>query len=115
MKTSSFLMGVALGAAGVVWASRKRKGLMSVASGAGSMINFANLAKNKSNGTFNGMDSGSLANSIKSDSHSLNPAQKAEQKESSLKTIKDFIKGDPDVRREVELIMKETNTIIPGL
>ncbi|WP_138492982.1 hypothetical protein [Paenibacillus pinistramenti] len=111
MKTSSFLLGVALGAAGVVWASRKRKGLMSAASNAGSMINFANLAKNKSNGTFSGSDT----NHSSSDNRILNAEQRAQMKESNLRTIKDFIKGNPDVKREVDLIMKETNTIIPGL
>lgn len=36
-------------------------------------------------------------------------------KEYNLKQITDFIKGNADVRREVEQILKETNSVIPGL
>ena len=36
-------------------------------------------------------------------------------KDSSLSQIKDFIKNNPEVKAEVEQILKETHTVIPGL
>ncbi|MNI45333.1 hypothetical protein D3C73_997540 [compost metagenome] len=36
-------------------------------------------------------------------------------KEHNLKQITEFIRGNADVRKEVEAILKETNSAIPGL
>lgn len=36
-------------------------------------------------------------------------------KESNLKMLKDFISSNPDVKHEVEQILKDTHTVIPGL
>ncbi len=36
-------------------------------------------------------------------------------KESNLKMLKDFIRSNPDVKHEVEQILKDTHTVIPGL
>ncbi|MNN63249.1 hypothetical protein D3C81_1786140 [compost metagenome] len=46
---------------------------------------------------------------------SVSSAATNHSKEHSLKQITDFIKGNPDVRKEVEAILKETNTVIPGI
>ncbi|AWB45037.1 hypothetical protein DCC85_12930 [Paenibacillus sp. CAA11] len=120
MNTSSFLFGAALGAAATVWASKRKNGLMSAAGQAGSMLKFADLSKSKNDGTFpksesKGSDATSLASSVKSSSHSSEAAHQTHSKDSNLSAIKDFIKGNPDVRREVEQILKETHTVIPGL
>lgn len=36
-------------------------------------------------------------------------------KESNLNMLKDFIRSNPDVKHEVEQILKDTHTAIPGL
>ncbi|MFC7681991.1 hypothetical protein [Paenibacillus sp. GCM10028914] len=36
-------------------------------------------------------------------------------KTANLKQLKDFIRSNPDVKHEVEQILKETHTVIPGL
>lgn len=42
-------------------------------------------------------------------------AHTAKNKEENMKLIKDFISTSPDVKREVEQILKETHTAVPGL
>jgi hypothetical protein len=42
-------------------------------------------------------------------------AHTAQNKEENMKLIKDFISTSPDVKREVEQILKETHTAVPGL
>nr|WP_245255946.1 hypothetical protein [Paenibacillus lactis] len=36
-------------------------------------------------------------------------------KAANLKQLKDFIRSNPDVKQEVEQILKETHTVLPGL
>ncbi|GAE04642.1 hypothetical protein JCM10914_696 [Paenibacillus sp. JCM 10914] len=36
-------------------------------------------------------------------------------KAANLKQVKDFIRNNPDVKAEVEQILKETHSVIPGL
>ncbi|WP_223066607.1 hypothetical protein [Paenibacillus caui] len=114
MRSATFLFGVFLGAVGAMWASNRKSGWISAANQAGSLMKFTNLSKNKSNGTISIPTSGALKTEGSS-ATAVNPVQKAVSKESNMKMIKDFIKGNPDVRREVEQILKETHTVIPGL
>lgn len=118
MKSSSFLCGVLLGAVATAWA-RKNKGLLSAAMDAGSMMNWSSMTSKQHSGNkheHSSSHSGSRGlsgtqvhpscNSTNDESHS---------KEHTLKQILEFIKGNPEVRSEVEGILKETNTVIPGL
>ncbi|WP_068785233.1 hypothetical protein [Paenibacillus phocaensis] len=129
MKSSSFLGGILVGVFATVWASRRKQSLMSVMNGAGSALKFAGTTSNRQGATED------ISAALKTDASASPPAAKAtganaqvfpssgsssaagsnHSKEYSLKQLKDFIKGDADVRREVEAILKETNTPVPGL
>lgn len=115
MRSSSFLCGVFLGAVGAMWASKRRMGLMS--GQRGSLMGFANLAKNKSNGTFQSHDAEDAIShgAAHGAAGGTNLAHKADVKESNLKLIKEFINGNPEVKREVEQILKDTHSVIPGI
>ncbi|MNC53196.1 hypothetical protein D3C75_1025850 [compost metagenome] len=39
----------------------------------------------------------------------------AQSRETNLKMLKDFIRSNPEVKHEVEQILKDTHTAIPGL
>lgn len=124
MKSSSFLCGALFGMAAVVWAS-KRKGWVSMLTEAGSYIKMPS-AGNKCNSRHQGHD-GSKAES-KVDFAATGAAATAQvppssssqnhedhSKEYHLKQLKELIKGSTDVRREVEAILKESHTAVPGL
>ncbi|MEF2964382.1 hypothetical protein V3851_00950 [Paenibacillus sp. M1] len=122
MKSSSFLCGVLLGATAVVLASRRNKGWMNMIGQAGSVLKSATM-KNGQNGQ-NGQNhvrqsagsgtSGAAATAQVYPS-SVSSSHAGNSQEYNLNQIKDFIKSSPDVRREVEAILKETHTVIPGL
>lgn len=117
MKSSSFLCGVLFGAVATAMA-RKNKGLLTAAMDAGSMMNWSSMTSQHSSDKreqssshsgskgFSGTQVRPSCNSTNDESYS---------KEHTLKQIMEFIKGNPEVRSEVEGILKETNTAIPGL
>lgn len=119
MKSSSFLCGLFLGAVAAMWASRRKNGIMSMMGGAGSLL------KTSGEGQKNATDSSSHASSNSGNNGAAASAQVSpspvssshanHSKEYNLNQITDFIKGNPSVRREVEAILKETNTVIPGI
>lgn len=118
MKSVSFLCGALVGAAAVIW-SAKRSGLKIGGNGNGGIMKLAGLSMSSS-----GKESGQQASSNGSSSASseskvypsfTSPSDASHSKEYNVKQITDFIKGNADVRREVEQILKETNSIIPGL
>lgn len=132
MKTSSFLCGVLMGAVGVMMMSRRRKSLMSPMGqsngsmgGAASkakdkimdmaMTGFGSTAANDSQGSNGSQGTRSHANS--SEGSSMNQTYDApiKSKEANLRMLKDFIRSNPEVKHEVEQILKETHTAIPGL
>ncbi|MBP1999513.1 type IV secretory pathway TrbL component [Paenibacillus shirakamiensis] len=117
MSSSSFIGGVLLGAAAVMYASKKKSSMLSGAGGGiGSAANWMGLAKQKTEGSFNGTDSyssGSQTSQVSPSPSSQNSS--AHTKESNLKSIKDIIRGNPELHKEVEQILKDTNTVIPGL
>lgn len=111
MKSSSFVGGLILGAAATVWLSKRKSSLLSAGS-----LNLSGLTKQNGGGS----SSGSAVSSYGSQSGQVSPSQATagsslHTKESNLTTIKNIIKGNPGLHREVEQILKETNTVIPGL
>lgn len=127
MNTSSFLCGVLMGAAASMIMSKKRNSLMSsLGQSGGSMSGAADKAKEK----IIGMATTGFGNTAASSSNASNNAQSnasnngtsehktespAKSKESNLKLLKDFIRNNPEVKSEVEQILKDTHTAIPGL
>ncbi|MEK3862493.1 hypothetical protein MHH60_03310 [Paenibacillus sp. FSL H7-0716] len=123
MNTSSFLCGVLMGAAASMIMSKKRNSLMSsLGQSGGPMSGAADKAKEKIIGmatTGFGNTAVSSSNAQSNGSSSGISEHKTESpvksKESNLKLLKEFIRSNPEVKSEVEQILKETHTTIPGL
>jgi hypothetical protein len=131
VKSSSFLGGLLVGVFAAMWASRRKQSLMSVMSGAGSALKFAGMTSKRNDsptedisGALKTEDTGSASVTkakgadnaqVYPSSGTVSTSGSNHSKEYSLKQLTDFIKGDPDVRREVENILKEAKTPIPGL
>jgi len=131
MNTSSFLCGVLMGAAASMIMSKKRNALMSsLGQSGGSMSGAADKAKEKIIGMATTGFGNTAASSSNASSNTSSNAQSngsnsgtsehktespAKSKESNLKLLKDFIRNNPEVKSEVEQILKETHTAIPGL
>lgn len=124
MKTSSFIYGALVGAA--VYRMISRKDGMSFSSmlkGANvsrladtAMDKMNNYTKNSNQGS--GRQENVRPSSSGSDSSSGNQhgsQTSSNSKTANLKQVKDFIRSNPDVKHEVEQILKETHTVIPGL
>ncbi|KAA9007190.1 hypothetical protein F4V43_01510 [Paenibacillus spiritus] len=116
MKTSSFLCGLVLGATASMMMSRKRPMLMN-ALGQGQA---AGRAKDKIvDMALTGF--GSTANRDKGTDHSVQGVNAAKHEsepkshEANLKMLKDFIRSNPEVKHDVERILRETHTTVPGL
>ncbi|HEY2492870.1 MAG TPA: hypothetical protein VGI33_08165 [Paenibacillus sp.] len=113
MNTSSFLTGILIGAAATSMISKNK--------GNGPVSQMADKAKDKvmDFATMGMINNGSDLNSVfnhnaaqGSSSSSMSPTY---SKESNMSMVKDFIRSNPDVKVEVDMILKETNTVIPGL
>lgn len=123
MKSSSFLCGVLLGAGAAVWASRRKSalGLTSLLSRADTALKFTEQPGKKENGSHCSSHNHSQNNhkgpesSAQEYPSSVSTSATNHTKEFNLKQITDFIKSNAEVRKEVESILKETNTVIPGL
>lgn len=120
MNTSSFFCGVLIGAAVSTMMSRKRSGggmMSSLISNNGPMGKAADKVMDMaSTGFGNSTKSGSGASQGSSASqHTKQGESPVRSKESNLKMLKEFIRTNPDVKHEVEAILKETHTAIPGL
>jgi len=97
VNTSSFISGVLIGAAATAIMSKNKGSITSaITQNAGKMMDMSSL----------GMNSAGSHSSQHVPTHS---------KDESMKQINDFINSNPDVKREVDMIMKETNTVIPGM
>lgn len=122
MKSSSFLCGALFGMAAVIWAS-KRKSWAGMLTEAGSYIKMPSSGKDSHAHKHDGAKAESKVNSFASGAAAtaqVPPSPSAQShenhpKEYNLKQIKELIKGSADVRREVEAILKESNTAVPGL
>ncbi len=100
MNTSSFISGVLIGAAATAIMSKNKGSITSaITQNAGKMMDIGSIGSS---------GSGSSGGHGSHYAHSHN-------KDESMKQINDFISSNPDVKREVDMIMKETNTTIPGL
>jgi ABC-type glycerol-3-phosphate transport system substrate-binding protein len=113
VNTSSFLTGILIGAAATSMISKNK--------GNGPVSQMADKAKDKvmDFATMGMINNGSDLNSVfnhnaaqGSSSSSMSPTY---SKESNMSMVKDFIRSNPDVKVEVDMILKETNTVIPGL
>jgi len=119
VKSVSFLCGALVGAAAVIWSARRNGGKL--ASGKG-IMHLAGMGMNSAEkGNEQGRSSASEQkhNTAGFGESKVSPSSfssdAGHSKEYSVKQITDFIKGNADVRREVEQILKETNSVIPGL
>ncbi|SFR06570.1 MULTISPECIES: hypothetical protein [unclassified Paenibacillus] len=125
MKTSSFFLGIVLGAVASSLISRNRNMLgLSMDMGGKKGGNLVQKARTKMmDAAFPGMGEITLnkVDTHKDQDHHLQTdktahnAHTAKNKEENMKLIKDFISTSPDVKREVEQILKETHTAVPGL
>ncbi|MBU5672734.1 hypothetical protein [Paenibacillus brevis] len=122
MKSSSFLCGALFGMAAVVWAS-KRKSWAGMLTEAGSYIKMPSSGKDCHSHAHkhDGAKAESKANSTGAAATAQVPPSPSAQshenhsKEYNLKQLKELIKGSAEVRREVEAILKESHTAVPGL
>ncbi|KOP63863.1 hypothetical protein AMS62_00440 [Bacillus sp. FJAT-18019] len=119
MKTSSFLCGVILGAVASRVISRKNNMSISSMMKNTNLGQFADTAISKIQGT-KSQYSGSSQESM--GQHDINRTTgvsgvqtSTHTKSANLKQVKDFIRNNPEVKSEVEQILKETHTVIPGL
>lgn len=131
VKSSSFFSGLLVGVFAAMWASRRKQSLMSVVSGAGSALKFAGMTSK-----CNDKPTEDISAALKTEEAGIASVTKAKgadnaqvypssgtvsasgsnhTKEYSLKQLTDFIKGDPEVRREVEAILQEAKTPVPSL
>lgn len=122
MNTSSFLCGVLMGAAASMIMSKKRSAMMSaLLHSNGSPYSAGDKAKDKIMGmAMTGFGSTADTGSHDKGSHASGSSETKEDspvksKESNLNMLKDFIRSNPDVKHEVEQILKDTHTAIPGL
>ncbi|AIQ13534.1 hypothetical protein [Paenibacillus durus] len=116
MKTSSFFFGVMLGAAASMLMSNKRNMFMPMLG----QSRAAEKAKNKiinmaTTGFGNTSANQQPAKTESSGSEGHKAALPVRSKEADLSMLKDFIRSNPDVKHDVEKILKETHTAIPGL
>lgn len=124
MKSSSFLFGALVGMTAAVWASQRKSGWMyTMMNQAGAAMKIPGLSGTQSNGKTSSKASGTSGKSGAASSAQVYPSSNSSNsssephhsKEYNLKQITDFIKSSPEVRREVEAILKESHTVIPGL
>ena len=112
MNTSSFLSGVLIGAAATAYMSKNKESIGQMADKAKDKV--MDVASSNM-----GIDLSSLGSAItdtlqhSSSSHSH--ASSTASKDTSINMVKDFIRTHPEVKQEVDQILKETNTVIPGL
>ncbi|GAB6990335.1 hypothetical protein [Paenibacillus pini] len=113
MNTSSFLSGVLIGAAATTILAKKKGSLLS--SVMGSNGNISSLGLNSGSGSHSSDSNYTGGSSSQNHSTATGHGGQAYSKETSLNQVKDFIRNNPEVKQEVDMILKETNTVIPGL
>lgn len=129
MKTSSFFMGVVLGAVASSVVQRRnmsnlnhmmhkaRTKLVDAALPGMAGLENLNLGKDKSPARDKNHHEHTVAHEHeRHEAHtSHSKTSQPLDKETNLRLIKEFIRSTPDVKKEVEMILKETNTAIPGI
>ncbi|PYE51368.1 hypothetical protein HUB98_05135 [Paenibacillus barcinonensis] len=116
MKASSFFWGIVVGVAASSWLAKGRLPMLS----SGSSRNVVDQAKHKMmEMTFPGMDGFSSKPDHHTEPHKTGPKSSRvvspQEKEENMNMLKDFIRTNPDVKHEVEQILSQTNTTVPGL
>ncbi|OAB74447.1 hypothetical protein [Paenibacillus crassostreae] len=120
MNFSSLLTGIVIGAAATNMISKNNQngavGQQLADKARGKMMDFTGM------GSILGSDRESESPTVGSNFNSTNETfnttgiqTQTHSKESNMTMLKDFIKGNPEVKYEVDQILKETNTVIPGL
>lgn len=115
MNTSSFLGGILIGAAATTILSKNKGSIMSSAMGNNAKHKMMDLASFGMNSANSRESEGPTGGSSYQSNHSSGTHSQTHSKESSMNQIQDFIRTNPDVKREVDMILKETNSVIPGL
>lgn len=120
MKTSSFLLGVLLGAVSTsLMLKNGGSAKAGLHSNSGGMLEKARYKLMDT--VFPGMGGAELtAPSLNNkEKQIVNKPEKTtgsgSKKQENLNMLKEFIRSNPDAKREVEQILKETNTVVPGL
>ncbi|MBY9081627.1 hypothetical protein KIH86_04535 [Paenibacillus sp. HN-1] len=116
MKTSSFFLGVMLGAAASVVMSRKRNMFTPLLSRSGA----ADRAKHKimdmaATGFGNGSGNHDHAKTDSAASGKSDHKAKESSIGADLGMLKELIRSNPDVKHDVEKILRETHAAVPGL
>ncbi|MCM3126531.1 MULTISPECIES: hypothetical protein [unclassified Paenibacillus] len=119
MRTSSFLLGITLGA--VASSLLARNVHMPTSKDARRMLN--NTKEKMMDMSFPGM--GSMLSKAGIDSHVIDAKNShstvvkkqvsPKEREENMNLIKSFIRSNPDVKNEVEQVLKESHTVIPGM
>lgn len=125
MKTSSFIYGAIVGAAVYRMMSKRGMSMMSLVKSTdlgqltgGAKSKMKDLAgKEASGGNSQNGSSPSSGSRFAAPSSNVQHGVSASDhsKAANLNMLKDFIKKNPDVKHEVEQILNETHTVIPGL
>ncbi|GAA0135577.1 hypothetical protein YSY43_24170 [Paenibacillus sp. YSY-4.3] len=121
MKSVSFLCGALVGAAAVIWSAKRNGGKLAGSNGIMKLAGMGMNPAGKGSGQGHTSESEHKHNSTAFGDSKVHPSSASSSsdaghsKEYSVRQITDFIKGNADVRREVEQILKETNSVIPGL
>ncbi|MFB5675533.1 hypothetical protein ACE3NQ_02150 [Paenibacillus terreus] len=122
MKTSSFFLGVLLGAAATSLISRNGgSAMLGMNRNGGNAGRMMEKARNRlMDAAFPGMGGSDLGASLtKPEKQDGDKAKKttfsSSEKAENIKMLKEFIRNSPDVKREVEQILKETHTAVPGI
>lgn len=117
MKTSSFFLGVVFGAAASVMMSRKRNMFVPLLSQSGAADRAKHKIMNMAATSFGG-ESDDLNHAKKTESAAPGKSDhtsQARSKDADLGMLKDLIRSNPEVKQDVEKILRETHAAVPGL
>ncbi|WP_438351297.1 hypothetical protein ACP8HI_11985 [Paenibacillus sp. FA6] len=119
MKISSLLTGIVIGAAATNMMSKNAQNgsISHMADKAkGKMMDFTMMGMNLGSDRESEGPTGGLTHNSTYETTATSGLQtQTDSKESNMKMLKDFIKENPEVKYEVDMILKETNTVISGL
>lgn len=116
VKTSSFFLGVIFGAAASVMMSRKRNMFTPLLSQSGVADRAKHKIMNMAATSFGGgSDDLKHAKTESAASGKSDHTSHASSKDADLGMLKDMIRSNPEVKHDVEKILKETHSAVPGL
>lgn len=116
MKTSSFFLGVILGASASAMMSRKRNMFLPFMGQSGAADKAKHKIMDMAMTSFGSTSGSQNPSGTQSSVQSGTPDKSAvRSKEANLNMLKDFIRSNPEVKHDVERILKESHTAVPGL